>query len=344
MKRQAMKTIALALLLAAAAAAPALEVGFDLSSSNLRFPWDWTAPLPAATTAFPADAYFWGGEAWISESMGEDAEFRISYERDPVLRNSVAASVDFERGIARIVVGPRVGLFNSAAVPFSAGLSSTVRLQWPGVAYVSMRSDGGLSVGVLASGADPQARVELAAGLYSRNAIVSALVQAKRFNDIDASGAILSTDSWTRYALAVDVFKKNVPYTFLGTVGYELRSKRYTAEAATDGLGAVVLGAQTGIRATRALTLTAGLDAGFYVFGLDELRGRGPSTSSFMFSAKLGMSVDLNAVRDASLAARAAREAEEARAAAEAEAKAAAGAIDARQPADQPPSPQPASP
>jgi hypothetical protein len=304
--RQRIMAMAAALFFAGSAAG-ALEAGFEFRSSNLQFPWEATAPIASSITAFPATYFFWGGEAWLSESLGEDADVRVSYERDPVLRNSVIATVEFERGIARISVGPRIGLFNTENAPFSAGLSASVRLQWPGVAYVSMRSDGGLSVGVLQAGADPQARAELAAGLYLHNAILSAVVAAKRFNELDSAGDALVTDSWTRYALEVDLYKKNVPYTLLGSLGYELRSKRFAATAETDSLGAIVLGAKTTIKASRSLSIIAELTSGFYTFGLDELAGRGPDSSSFMFSASLGMSLDIDNLRSGLAAARAAR-------------------------------------
>jgi hypothetical protein len=327
-----MKPILLALLLAAGGAAWALEAGFEFRSTNLAFPWDWTSPLASSVTSFPSDNLFFGGQLWISEGLGEDALLRVAYDLDPVLRNSVTAAVEFERGIARIEVGPRLGLFNSDSIPFSAGLASSIRLQWPGVAYVSLRSEGGMSIGAIQSKVDPQARAELAAGFYVRNAIVSAIIEAKRFNDVDSGGDLASTDSLTRYALEFDIFKKGVPYTLLCSLGYEQRSKHYEAEDATDSLGALVFGTEAKINTNKGFTLSAGLDAGFYVFGFDELSGRSPATSSFMFSASVGMSFDVNALSRRVKAIRAARE-EAAKAAA---ARAAASADEAA-PAASPP-------
>jgi len=345
MRQRIVSTVAALALLAAGGAAAALDAGFVFRSSNLQFPWDEAAPIPATVTTFPADNLFWGGEAWVSESLGEEADVRVSYERDPVLRNSVTAAVQFERGIARISVGPRIGLFNDDETPFSAGLSATVRLQWPGVAYVSMRSDGGLSVGVLSGGADPQARAELATGLYFHNVILSGIVSAKRFNELDSSGDAAITDSWTRYALEADIFKKNVPYTLLLSMGYELRSKRFVEADKTDSLGAIVLGATATAKMTKSLSLVAELGSGFYTFGLDELSGRGPSSSSFMFSAGLGMTVNIDGLRAELAAAKAARKLAEdaAKAAAVEQAAASAEAMQDYR-TDQPAAEAPAAP
>jgi hypothetical protein len=281
-------------LAAAGQASFALEFGLDAATGNLQFPW--TRQTPIAADPFPTTYYYFGGDAWLSEPLGDDASLRLSYDRDPVLRNTAIAAVQFERGIARISVGPLFGFLNSDSSPFSAGLTASVRLQWPGVAYVSLRSDGGTAISIFQSNADPQAQTELAAGFYVPHAIVSGLVSAKRFNELD-DGKQLVTDTLTRYAMTVDIFKKNVPYTALLSIGYELRSKRYAASDTTDSLGALVLGLDATAQIDGGLTLKGGLSTGAYVFGLDALQGRGPGNSAFMFSATLGVSIDTAQIR-----------------------------------------------
>ena len=273
----------------AAQSLQALELGFKAVAGNLQFPWTPITPIADAT--FPTTNYFWGGEAWMTASLGEDASFRISYDRDPVLRNSAIGVVQFERGIARISVGPLVGFLNSASSPFSAGLSASVRLQWPGVAYVSMRSDGGTAISVIQAAGDPQARTELAAGIYVPNAIVSGLVSAKRFNELDSSGALV-TDSLTRYAMTIDIYKKNVPFTAMLSMGYEQRSKHFVTGNITDSLGAVVIGLDSAIQLGPSFRLLGGFSTGAYVLGMDALKNRGPLGSALIFSANLGLSVD----------------------------------------------------
>jgi hypothetical protein len=272
----------------------ALELGLDVATSNLQLPWTPAAPI--TDSVFPPSYYFWGGEAWMAAPLGEDAAIRISYERDPILRNSAVAGIQFERGIASISVGPLFGFLNTASVPFSLGLSASVKLQWPGVAYVSLRSDGGMAISILQAGSDPQARTDFAAGIYVPNAIVSAIVSAKRFNELDAGGNLV-TDSLMRYAMTMDVFKKNVPYNALVSMGYEQRSKHYVGSASTDSLGAIVLGLDTTVQLDKAFKLKGGISTGAYVFGLDSLKGKGPASSSFLFSASLGVSVDLAELR-----------------------------------------------
>jgi hypothetical protein len=283
----ALATLAIAL---ASRTAFAIELGLETQTGNLHFPWSPTTPTTAAS--FPTSNFYFAGKAWMNAPLGEDASIQVLYDLDPVLRNSAVAAVKFERGIASIAVGPLFGFLNSSSSAFSAGISAQVRLQWPGVAYVSMRSDGGTAISIFQADSSPQARTELSAGLYVPNAILSAVVSAKRFNELDANGALV-TDSLLRYAMTVDVFKKNVPYTALLSLGYELRSKRYAGPDLTDSLGSIVLGLDAAAQLSPALKLKGSFSTGAYVFGLDGLRGRGPGPNAFLFNAGLGLSIDL---------------------------------------------------
>jgi hypothetical protein len=276
-----------------------LEIGVEARAGNLQFPWSDVAPT-AGTGAFPSDNYFWGGAGYLSAPLGEDASVQIGYETDPVLRNLITGSIEFERGAARIAVGPFIGLLNSDSSPFSAGLSTTIGLQWPGVAYASLRSAGGLSLG-LAFLADtlnmePQALAEIKAGFYVHNAIVSGTITSKRFCDSDPSGGLI-VDSLTSYYLSVEAFKKNVPYTVLAKAGYEFRSKYFATEAAADSLGSVNLGLEAGFDLFPGIALKGGLSTGIFVSGLDALAGRSPDANSFLFSASLGCVVETDKLR-----------------------------------------------
>jgi hypothetical protein len=207
--------------------------------------------------------------------------------------------VEFERGIAKISVGPFFGFLNSTAEPFNAGLSTAIRFQWPGVAYASVRSDGAIAIGLVAgASAEPQARAEIAAGFYTRNAIVSALVSASQFSK--TSGGYTLTDSLARYMLTVDLFKKNVPYTLIAEVGYQLRSKDYgrstVAADDTDVLGSLILGLSTSVEAMSGMRIKAGIESAIFSFGSQALQGHSPSSEAFLFTATLGVSFDTEAL------------------------------------------------
>jgi len=301
------RSIALAALLLlasgpAAGRAAALEFGLIGSAGNLGFPWTQLAQIPG-TDPYPATNYYWGGSAFFSMPLGDDASLGLTLERDPVLRHVLGATVQFERGLARIAVGPFFGLFNSTAVPFSAGLSTSIRFQWPGIAYVSARSDGAIAIGVLADalGAEPQARAELAAGFYTPNAIISAVVGASSFSESDPDGSTV-TDALSSYLLTIDIFKKNVPYTLFTKAGLEIRSKYYEATGTTDALGSLVMGLTATVEAMPGWKIIGSFTSGVFVFGLEELTGQSPAGSDFFFDAALGVSFDTDRLAKAAKA------------------------------------------
>ena len=298
----------------AMAIAPAfsIEFGADGQLSNLQF---LAANTKLTTGSFPSSNYVWGGSAFFNLPLGEDAGLRLSYERDPVLRNVGTASVEFERGIARVSVGPFFGFgfgFGDDQ-PFSAGLSTSIRFQWPGVAYASVRSDGAIAIGLAGVSSDPpQARAEIAAGFYTRHAIVSAIISASQFSETVDSKPIM--DSLASYMLTIDLFKKNVPYTLLMEAGYQMRSKCYDTSVATadladvtEILGSVILGISATVQPLTGIKVIGSLESSVFAYGSEALANRSPSSEAFLFTAKFGISVDTDALPKNPLAKKAAK-------------------------------------
>lgn len=274
-----------------------LQFGAEARASNIQFPWDQTQ---ATIGSFPADSYFWGGAAWISMPAGEGAAVRVDYETDPVLRNLASATLEFERGIALIATGPLMGFLNSSTVPVSGGLTTMLSLQWPGIAYVRLRSAGGLalSFGSSLDSTVPQALTSLEAGFYTYNAIVSGGIDVRRFSDSDSSGSS-TVDYLQSYHVAIEAFKKNVPYRVKARAGYEKRSKYYSASAATDSLSSLLIGLELGIKVFDGIEVLPSFSYGASLTGSDNLADKSPSQDSFYFTASLGFSVDLEQFQEA---------------------------------------------
>lgn len=288
----------LGLLFAFGRAGSALEFGIETRAANMHFPWGVLAPTEGSA-AYPSSNYFFGGAAWALLPIGEDAALRFSYEMDPVLRNIATGLVLFERGVTKIAVGPFAGFLNGTGTLLSAGLSTSVRFQWPGIAFVSVRSDGGLALGLLTQASEPQAQAELAAGIYVRNAIVSIIVNGKRFEQTDAAGYLVA-DSLSRYALVVDIFKKNVPYTLMTQAAYQIRSKYFAATEKTETIGSLILGARFSFQIGGGFTPTVEVSSSVFAFGSQALAGRSPDKNAIIFSAALGLSADTERIlRDA---------------------------------------------
>ena len=264
----------------------ALELSMEALAGNLFFPWNQQSPTSGA---FPATNLFWGGEVSVSETLGEGVSYRIGYSLDPVLRSLVSVLVTYDAGFARFSAGPFMGAFNSSDVPLKGGLSTAIRLEWPGRVFAYIRSDSSLGGGLLADGDYIQDMTEISAGWYVHNAICSLSMITKKYYS-RVSDTLQTLDNLTRYTFDVNVYRKGAPLTLIWTLGYQTVSKTWdTGTASTDSLGSVILGARADWRVSRKVRITGRLETGVYTFGLENLVGNGPDQNSFLFSAGLGV-------------------------------------------------------
>ena len=81
------------------------------------------------------------------------------------------------------------------------------------------------------------------------------------------------------------------------TAGYELHSKFFDISNETDTLGSIILGAKITTQVARGYSVSADIESAMYTYGLDNLANRGPGGSAFMFSAGVGLVIDLEKLR-----------------------------------------------
>ncbi|MEI6875273.1 MAG: hypothetical protein WCL50_09115 [Spirochaetota bacterium] len=134
----------------------------------------------------------------------------------------------------------------------------------------------------------PQTRSDISIGFYTPNAIVSAILSGKRFSQTDAAKKLIN-DDLTKYALVVDIYKKNVPYQLSTTLGYQLRSKFFESSGLTDSIGSAILGLKFSFEAISGLTFYGEFTNAVFSFGMDNLKGKSPASSDILFEARLGM-------------------------------------------------------
>ncbi len=287
------RTLTAIALLALAATAPALALDIEASGffGNLGLPWAGETVM--AYDPYPANLWLYGAHAAFVEDLGEGFSLRAEYETDPVLRNIVKGVVTYKAGIASISAGPMIGVFNTPESLLKAGIDIGFKLELPGLAYFSARTDSSMGAGLATPGDFSQEFSELMGGWYVRNAICSLGLTTKRYTRVLDSGDFL-VDASSAYTFSVDIYKKNAPYRVLADLGYQSITRTYPG-ALVDGLGLLVLGAQVSFDVMPSLMVVAGLDSGVYVFGIEELTGRGPEPTSFIFSAKLGVVIKLRA-------------------------------------------------
>jgi hypothetical protein len=279
--------VLIAMLALAVGSVSALDLKAEALFGNTGFAWAGDTPIPDPDP-FPEDNWLYGARISISEAIGDGIRLETSYETDTVLRHILRSVIAYQAGVVKLSAGPIMGLFNTPETPLKAGISTGLRIDAPGLAFVSMRADSSLGAGLYSEGDYAQELGELSAGWYVRNAICAVTILTKTmYTNAGATGTL--GDSTNRYEFSVDTFRKGAPYRLFLAMGYENFKRTYPGVLEPDTLGSIFLGGKLNADLSPTLTLVAGLESAVYSFGLDELSGRGPAPSAFLFKSSLGV-------------------------------------------------------
>ena len=274
----------------------ALDLKAEALFGNTGFAWAGDEPIPDPEP-FPETNWLYGARISISEAIGEGIRLETTYETDPVLRHILRSVIAYQAGVVKLSAGPIMGLFNTPETPLKAGISTGLRVDAPGLAFVSIRADSSLGAGLYSEGEYAQELGELSAGWYVLNAIRAFTILTKTmYTKTDATGTL--GDSTNRYEFSVDTFRKGAPYRLFLAMGYEEFKRTYPGITEPDSLGSIFLGGRLNTDLSPTITLVAGLESAVYSFGLDELSGRGPAPSAFLFKSSLGVRYRLEAPQD----------------------------------------------
>jgi hypothetical protein len=284
------KRIALALALAAASAAPlfSLELGAEGWLGNLGF-----SPQRAIDdAAFPGASYYWGLSVWGSQELTNAISFETGFAMDQILRNVCYTLFDYHADFLTVGFGPFFGLFNDWGTLLKSGISTSVRIEVPGIAFASFRSDSSIGGELVQDGDYFQTRNDISFGVHIPNAICTLSLNTREFEQKAAGYNVV--DSLTEYVFSTDIYKKNVPYRLIITVGYQNLSRSFidaASTATTATLDSVILGTEVDVSFSQALLLKAGVSGNVYSFGQGTLVG---ACDTFLFRTFLGMRMNVD--------------------------------------------------
>lgn len=276
----------LLVLLLAAAAAFSLDLGVETWAGNLGFKQDRVV----TDTRLPGSAYFWGVSVYGTQPLMDNVQVEAGFYSDPILRNVQRTIFTYDAKFLTVGIGPIFGLFNDLGTPVKSGLSASVRLEYPGVVFVTLRSDASIGGSLVQNGDYAQELTDVTFGVYFPQAICTLEFATRSFEQMVSSEDV--TDSLTEYTFAAEIFKKNVPYRVRLWMSYQDLSRSFvSASTTTATLGSVVLGTQVEVTLPGPLVLTAGLEGNVYSFGLGSLVG---SDSTFLFRTYAGIRMNLD--------------------------------------------------
>jgi hypothetical protein len=275
-----------------AATAGAFDIDVEARAGNLGFRTDRTS----ADTSLPGGASFWGLSITGSQSLSDSITVESSLASDPVLRTTSRTLLTYSTRYLTAGLGPVFGLFNDPGTPLKSGVSTFLRLEYPGVAFVMLRADGSIGGSLVQTGDYTQERTDFTLGVSLPNAICTLSFSTRSFEQKQATQDV--TDSLTDYTFATEIYKKNIPYRLKVWMSYEDISRSYNnGSTATATLGSVLLGTQVDVTLSAQVTLRAGLEGNVYSFGLGTLVG---GDSAFLFTSYAGLRLTLESSSPAS--------------------------------------------
>jgi hypothetical protein len=273
-----------------------LEIGGSFRLGTLGFALD-----RAQTDAtFSGDKLQWGASLSVQQPLSDDFSFASAFERDLILRNTVYNTLTFRQSFLRIGVGPFFGVFNSTVSILKPGLTTSVQVEFPGVAYLYFRSDSTIGGRLVEVGDYTQERSDVAAGIYVGSVILSANLRSRRFSQ-KTSAAVETVDGLTAYALETDIFRKNAPYKILLSFGYHQLTRTFVdaalAEPVRHALNSIVLGTNVDMYITGFLTTSLNLESSIYTFGGGSLLGiSNPGPGGYLFRVSVGFSLNTDRI------------------------------------------------
>ena len=273
----------------------AFEVSTEFQIGNLGF----AADRESTATDYPAH-FPWGVSVYGSEQITEDLGVDIGFYSDRTLKNISYTNLRYTQRFFTLGVGPFFGFFNSEAALLKPGISTSVRLDFPGIVFVEFRADSSIGGRLVQEGDYLQERSDFTAGFYVLNAIANVSLLTKSYTYRTKTQEII--DSFVQYSFSTDIYQKNVPYKVLLTFAYQKQGKSYTtissgADPTVHDLNSLVLGTRLDLTITRYLSVMANLESSIYNWGSagDELITFPTSgIGAYFFNATAGVTLNID--------------------------------------------------
>ncbi len=268
-----------------------LDVTTLVHGGNITFDKD----SEAVQTSLSGTDYYYGLSLFGTQDIDENIKLHAGFKYDPVLRYTTYTRIEFSRDFYQIAVGPFFGVFNSWNPIMKSGISTSIRFDYPGVAFAAFRSDSSIAARFTKSGDYMQEHNQISAGYYIPHAICSLNLTTKRYVT-QQTESLEVDDSFTEYSFDVDIFQKNVPVRVLLSFAYQQLERIYSTGATdtSNKLNSLVFGTRFRIEVTPRFTLLTEIDSSVYSFGTagsDSLSIPSSGIGMYLFRAELGAEV-----------------------------------------------------
>ncbi len=270
----------------------ALEVGASFRLENLAFDKD----REATQSSFSGTDLFWGVSVFGNHKLSENLSFEGGFYNDTILRNISYTLFNYNIAFLSLGVGPFFGFFNSPGTILKSGLSTSVRIELPGIIYFQLRADNSIGGRLIEDGDYIQERNDISAGFYVHNAICSLNINTKKFTQKKSGTEVI--DSLNDYSFKTDIFQKNLPFKLHLSFSYQRLTKKYIDSSDPHTLNSIILGTAIDLDVTDYLTVLLNLESSIYTFGQDELLGiSNPGPGGYLFRFYTGCIINFDKLK-----------------------------------------------
>jgi hypothetical protein len=265
-----------------------LEVGADFHIGNLTF--DRNRSI--GDRGFTGTNFNWGLSTYVNHPITEDLTILAGYYMDPILRKRIYTRFTYNYNFLTIGVGPFAGVFNSFETLIKPGISTYIRLDFPGVVFLEFQADSSMGGRMIETGEYFQERTGVSLGYYVPHAICAVNIDTSKYTSKTSTGEVI--DKLQEYTFSTDIFKKNAPYKIFLAFGFQRLSKIFIVDdsSTSHSLGSIIVDTRADFFLPKDLTLFAKLKSSVYTFGLDKLLGlSNPGPGGYLFEASIGFSL-----------------------------------------------------
>jgi hypothetical protein len=273
-----------------------MEISTLFHISDISFDKTDTAPV----SNFSGTYYPWGISVFGSDEISDEMSLQAGIFYDPVLRYTTYTLFEYQHSFFKLGVGPFFGLFNTAETIMKSGISTSVRVELPGIMFASLKADSSIGSRFVKVGDYIQEFNEISVGYYIPNAICSVSLTSKSFVTKQAASLEVD-DSFTEYAFKVDIFQKNVSFRALLSFAYQTLTRTYlntsTSITTENTLNSLILGTNFTFRIADGVDLITNLESNIYSFGYNDGDALTLATTFpgvFLFRLTTGVSIDLD--------------------------------------------------
>lgn len=243
-----------------------LEAGFFIG--NMGFNRDMNSN---------STSLIWGFTAGAREKINDTFSVSGNIVRDDIMGHRMDSSLIFTSPYVLLSLGPSFATINNSSLEIKPALNGSVSIRKEGL--ISFTAEMYSTLGGLSDRDSDytQTSGSLSLGFRIPGAICTFSAESRhytRYSDSSSSSSSVTEDIQSTYMLEADMFKKNIPFNLLISLGYISTRRIFPSDDPDSrdnaGIGTIFIGAGTKVRIGKKINLKVLLDSSLYSFSLSD--------------------------------------------------------------------------